>query len=161
MSSPKSYRACKRTVFWFFAACFAFAAVYKGVLRAISGYVAQNVLIIADMALAALLIIAVTVFPIYVLVARFEVSSSEVKLRKGFIIISHQFVPTSSVMSVTTVTTPLSVLTGFNFVVLNCPGARSIMPFVTRKQAREISETINEAIRHRLESESSGGDGDE
>lgn len=135
---------------------FGLAAAYRGVLRAISGYVAQNILIIADMTFAGILLVAVTVFPIYVLVARYEVSSSEVKLRKGFIVISHQFIPTSSVMSVTTVTTPLSVLTGFNFVVLNCPGAKSILPFVTRKQAREISETINDAIRHRLEN--GGGD---
>ncbi len=158
MSSPKCYRACKRTVFWFFAFAFGLEAGFKSLLHAVSGYVAQNVLIIADMAFAALMLTAVTVFPIYILVAKYEVSKKEVRLRKGFIIISHQYVPTSSVMSVTTVTTPLSLLTGFNFVVLNSPGARSIMPFVTRRQAREISETVNEAIRYRLRSSGGGSE---
>ncbi len=158
MDSPKCYRACRRAVFWFFAIAFGLEAGFKSILRAISGYVPQNILIIADMAWAALLLLAVTVFPVYVLVAKYEVSSREVRLRKGILILSHQYVPASSVMSVTTVTTPLSVLTGFNFVVLNCPGAKSILPFVTRKQAREIADTVNEAIRKRL---ASGGEGSE
>lgn len=156
MFIPKIYRACKRSVFWFFAFAFGLEAAFKSLLHAISGYVSQNILIIADMTWAALMITAVTVFPVYILVAKYEVSGKEIKLRKGFFILSHQFVPTSSVISVTTVLTPLSVITGFNFVVLNCPGAKSIMPFLTRKQAREISETVNEAIRHRLEG--SGGE---
>ena len=156
MTEVKSYKACKRTVFWFFVFAFGLEAAFKSALHAVSGFVAQNILIIIDMVWAATLMTAVTVFPIYVLVAKYEVSPDRVKLRKGFFLISDQFVPTSSVMSVTTVMTPLSVITGFNFVVLNSVGAKSIMPFVTRKQAREIAETVNEAIRHRLEN--SGGD---
>ena len=101
--------------------------------------------------------LSVIVFPIYILVAKYEVSSKDVRLRKGVVILSHQYVPLSSVTSVTTVTTPLSVLTGFNFVVLNSPGAKSIMPFVTRRQAREISSVVNDAIRHRLYA--GGGEG--
>ncbi len=150
MTAPKSYRACRRAVFWFFVLAFGLEAGFKSILHAISGYVAQNILIITDMTFASLLILAVMVFPVYILVAKYEVSSSEVRLRKGIIILSHQYVPLSSVTSVTTVTTPLSVLTGFNFVVLNCPGSKSILPFVTRKHAREIADTVNEAIKHRL-----------
>ena len=157
MISPKSYRACRRSVFWFFVLAFGLEAGFKSLLHAVSGFVAQNILIIADMVFASLLILSVIVFPMYILIAKYEVSKSDVKLRKGVVILSHQYVPLSSVTSVTTVTTPLSVLTGFNFVVLNCPGAKSILPFVTRRQAREISDTVNEAIRHRLSA--SGGEG--
>ncbi len=153
MVSPKCCRACRRTVFWFFLFAFGLEAGFKSLLRAISGYVAQNILIIADMVFASLLILAVIVFPIYVLVAKYEITQRDVKLRKGFFIISHQYVP----LSVTTVTTPLSVLTGFNFVVLNCPGSKSIMPFVTRRQAREISDIVNGAIKKRI---GGGGDGE-
>lgn len=149
------YRACKRTVFWFFLYALGLEAAFKYGLRAVSGILPQTALIIADMVWAAMLITAVTVFPIYVLVARYEVSPQQVKLRKGFFIITDQYVPTASVMSVTTVKTPLSVLTGFNFVVLNSVGAKSIMPFVTRKQANQITEVVNEAIKQRLEK--SGG----
>ena len=149
MDSPKCCRACRRTVLWFFLFAFGLEAGFKSLLRAISGYVAQNILIIADMVFASLLMLAVIVFPI---------TQRDVKLRKGFFIISHQYVPLSSVTSVTTVTTPLSVLTGFNFVVLNCPGSKSIMPFLTRRQAREISEIVNAAIKSRIES--CGGDGE-
>jgi hypothetical protein len=39
--------------------------------------------------------------------------------------------------------------------VLNSVGAKSIMPFVTRKQANQITEVVNEAIKQRLEK--SGG----
>lgn len=158
MDSPKCCRACRRTVLWFFLFAFGLEAGFKSLLRAISGYVAQNILIIADMTFASLLMLAVIVFPIYVLVAKYEITQRDVKLRKGFFIISHQYVPLSSVTSVTTVTTPLSVLTGFNFVVLNCPGSKSIMPFLTRRQAREISEIVNAAIKSRIES--CGGDGE-
>lgn len=156
MDSPKCYRACRRTVFWFYLFAFGLEALFKSILRTISGYVAQNILIIADMTFSSLLILSVIVFPIYVVAAKFEVSSKEVKLRKGFILISHQFVPLHSVSSVTTVTTPLSFFTGFNFVVLNSPGSKSIMPFVTRRQAREVSDIVNEAIRRRVGSV--GGD---
>ncbi len=155
MTEVKRYRACKRTVFWFFVVAFGLEAGFKYALHAISGFVAQNVLIIIDMAWAAIMMTAVTVFPIYILVARYDVSTTKVRLRKGFFIISDQFVPTSSVMSVTTVMTPLSFITGFNFVVLNSAGAKSILPFVTRRQAREISDTVSKAIKQRLDN--SGG----
>ena len=156
MTQVRTYKACKRTVFWFFLFAFGLEAAFKYALHAVSGLVPQNVLIIADMAWAAVMMTAVTVFPIYVLVAKYEVSPGQVKLRKGFFIITDQFVPTASVMSVTTVKTPLSVLTGFNFVVLNSVGARSIMPFVSRKQAKQITDVVNEAIKQRLE-KSGGG----
>ena len=152
MSEVKTYKACKRTAFWFFVVAFGIHTAFKAVLKAISGYLPQNVLIIADMAEAALMIIAVTVLPIYILIAKYEVSGDSVKLRTGIVLILHQYVPTSSVLSVTTVMTPLSILTGFNFVVLNSPGAKTVMPFVIRKQAREISATVNGAIRQRTES---------
>jgi membrane protein YdbS with pleckstrin-like domain len=157
MIAPKSYRACRRSVFWFFVFAFGLEAGFKSLLHAVSDYVAQSILIISDMVFASLLMLSVIVFPIYILVAKYEVSSKDVRLRKGVVILSHQYVPLSSVTSVTTVTTPLSVLTGFNFVVLNSPGAKSIMPFVTRRQAREISSVVNDAIRHRLYA--GGGEG--
>ena len=60
MFIPKIYRACKRSVFWFFAFAFVLEAAFKSLLHAISGYVSQNILIIAVMTWAALMITAVT-----------------------------------------------------------------------------------------------------
>ncbi len=153
MAQAKTYKACKRTVLWFFVFAFALHTAFKSGLKAISGFAPQNVLIIIDMTWASLIIVAVTVFPIYVLVAKYEVTQDNVRLRKGFILFSHQLVPLSSVMSVTTVTTPLSVLTGFNFVVLNSPGSKSIMPFVTTRQAKEVSKMIEDEIQRQVTGE--------
>ena len=149
MEQEKNYTACKRTVFWFFIFSFGLHTGFKAGLKAVSNFLPQNVLIIADMVWEALIILLIIAFPVYVLVARYTINSQSARLRTGVLLISHQYVPFDSVLSVTTVLTPLSFITGFNFVVPTSPGAKSVMSFLTRRQAREISQVINDAIQKR------------
>ena len=60
-----------------------------------------------------------------------------------------QFMLTESVKSVTTVITPLSRFTGMNFIVLNALGSKLLMPFLSKKDAMEITSIINQSIRAR------------
>lgn len=151
MEQEKSYKACKKTVFWFFIVLIVLHIAFEIVLKRVDEYFPENVIVIAQMAWSAITAISVIIFPIYVIVAKYSVCSKNVKLRTGFLLISHQYVPIDSVLSVTTVITPLSSITGFNFVVLNSPGAKSVMSFLDRDNAREISHNINEYIKHRME----------
>lgn len=89
------------------------------------------------------------VLPFYFIRAYFTVSSKEVTALTGLIITARHFLPTSSIKSVTTIITPLGSITGLNFVVLNCLGARLLIPFMSRKNAMEISAVVNTAIRRR------------
>lgn len=92
---------------------------------------------------------AVLVLPFYFHKCCFTVSSKEITAKGGLIITSNHFMLTESVKSVTTVITPLSRITGLNFVVLNTLGARLVMPFLSKHDALEITSAINNTIRKR------------
>lgn len=92
---------------------------------------------------------AVLVLPFYFHKAQFTVSSKEVTAKGGLIVTTKHFMLTESVKSVTSIITPLSRLTGLNFVVLNTLGAKLMMPFLSRKDAEEITASINNSIRMR------------
>ncbi len=95
------------------------------------------------------------VLPFYFRKAYFTVSSKEVTACTGLIITARHFMPTTSIKSVTTIITPLGSITGFNFVVLNSLGANLLIPFMSRKDAMEISAIVNSAVRTRERNEKS------
>lgn len=63
--------------------------------------------------------------------------------------VNYILMPTSAIKSVTTIITPLGSITGLNFVVLNALGARLLIPFMSRRDAMEISAIVNSSIRNR------------
>lgn len=89
------------------------------------------------------------VLPFYFRKAYFTVSSREVTACTGLITTARHFMPTASIKSVTTIITPLGSVTGLNFVVLNSLGAKLLIPFMSRKDAMEISAIVNSAVRTR------------
>ncbi len=95
---------------------------------------------------------AVLVLPFYFHKARFTVSGKEITAKGGLIVTTRQFMLTQSVKSVTTVMLPLGGLTGFNFIILNALGARVVLPFLSKKDAAEISAAVNNSIRSRGQS---------
>ena len=89
------------------------------------------------------------VLPFYFIRSYFTVSSKEVTAFTGLFFTMRHFMPTSAIKSVTTIITPLSGITGFNFVVLNALGAKLLIPFISRRDAMEISAIVNNSIRNR------------
>lgn len=92
---------------------------------------------------------AVLVLPFYFHKACYTVSNKEITAKSGLIITSKQFMLTSAVKSVTSILLPLGKLTGMNFIILNALGSRLVIPFMTRRNAEEIAELINNSIRSR------------
>lgn len=92
---------------------------------------------------------AVFILPIYFFSSYFTISSTEITVKAGMIVTTKQFMPTSSVKSVTAIITPLSKITALNFVVLNALGSRVVLPFLTKKNVDEITAEINHSIRNR------------
>lgn len=83
------------------------------------------------------------VLPFYFIRSYFTVSSKEVTAFTGLFFTMRHFMPTSAIKSVTTIITPLGSITGLNFVVLNALGARLLIPFMSRRDAMEISAIVN------------------
>ena len=89
------------------------------------------------------------VLPFYFIRSYFTVSSKEVTAFTALFFTMRHFMPTSAIKSVTTIITPLGSITGLNFVVLNALGARLLIPFMSRRDAMEISAIVNSSIRNR------------
>ena len=92
---------------------------------------------------------AVLVLPFYFHKARYTVSSKEITAKSGLVMTSKQFMLTSAVKSVTSILLPLGRLTGMNFIVLNALGSRLVIPFLSRRDAEEIAELVNNSSRSR------------
>jgi membrane protein YdbS with pleckstrin-like domain len=92
---------------------------------------------------------AVLVLPFYFHKAQYTVTNKEITAKGGLIVTSKQFMLTSAVRSVTSILLPLGRLTGMNFIILNALGARLVIPFLSRRDAEEISELVNNSIRSR------------
>lgn len=115
-------------------------------------------LALADRKLALVLLICfwalsamVMVFgvPRYYRFTKLDLSPEEICYRSGFISDSRQYMPTSSVKSVTTIITPMSRYTGLNFVIINALGSKIIVPFMRKSDCREATEYINSLIKAR------------
>lgn len=94
---------------------------------------------------------AVLVLPFYFHKAGYTVSSKEITAKSGLIVTSKQFMLTSAVKSVTAIFLPLGRFTGMNFIVLNALGSRLVIPFLSKRDAQEIADQVNNSIRSRGE----------
>ena len=60
-----------------------------------------------------------------------------------------QMMPLSSVKSVTAIYVPFGNVLGYNIVILNAQGTNLIIPFIPLRDAKEITDIINNEIRKR------------
>ena len=94
-------------------------------------------------------VIALFVMPVFFFGAFATVSDKEITLNRTFIFRVKSFMPVTSVKSVTTIMLPLGRFFGLNFVAFNAMGSRLMIPFLSKKDAIEITAVINGAIRRR------------
>lgn len=87
-------------------------------------------------------------FPIIFAKSYYTVSSDEIQKLSGMFFVRRQYMKTSSVQYITTVITPFSSLTGLNFIVINALGGQLILWFLSKKDALEISASLNRSIRY-------------
>ena len=98
-----------------------------------------------------ILLIAVIVIPHYFLHAKVIITKNEIATSGGFIFLKNDYMPISSIKSISVIITPLGRFTGFNFAVINALGARILICFMRKSDLTEIAETINALIRSREE----------
>ncbi|MBP3273319.1 MAG: PH domain-containing protein [Ruminococcus sp.] len=93
------------------------------------------------------ILIAAIVIPHYFICAKFMITKKEIASVGGFFSQKSDYMPISSVKSVSVIITPLGILTGFNFVTINALGARMVFGFLRKTDAKDIAATVNELIR--------------
>ena len=97
-------------------------------------------------------VVSLLLLPIYYFNTFYTVSSKVVTARTGIIVTAKQLMPVSSVKSVTTIQVPFGNILGYNFVILNAQGTNLIIPFILKKDAKEIADIVNNSIRNRASS---------
>lgn len=79
-----------------------------------------------------ILLIAVIVIPHYFLHAKVIITKNEIATSGGFIFLKNDYMPISSIKSISVIITPLGRFTGFNFAVINALGARILICFMRK-----------------------------
>lgn len=93
-----------------------------------------------------ILLAAVIVIPHYFIHAKIIITKNEIATAGGFITYKNDYMPISSIKSISVVITPLGTVTGFNFVIVNSLGARMVLCFLKKKDVIAISKNVNELI---------------
>lgn len=96
-----------------------------------------------------ILLIAIIVIPHYFIHSKVVITNNEIAAAGGFITYKNDYMPISSIKSVSVVITPLGTLTGFNFVIVNSLGARMLLCFLRKNDVNAIAQRVNELIRSR------------
>lgn len=96
-----------------------------------------------------ILLIAIIVIPHYFIHSEVVITNNEIAAAGGFITYKNDYMPISSIKSVSVVITPLGTLTGFNFVIVNSLGARMLLCFLRKNDVNAIAQRVNELIRSR------------
>lgn len=103
--------------------------------------------IISQTAWLLILLVSVFVIPHYFLRAKLVITESEIAAAGGYFSYRTDYMPVSSIKSVSVIATPLGFVTGLNFVVINALGARLLISCLRKRDAEEIAELINRQIR--------------
>ena len=103
--------------------------------------------IISQAAWLMILLVSVFVIPHYFLRAKLVITESEIAAAGGYFSYRTDYMPVSSIKSVSVIATPLGFITGLNFVVINALGARLLISCLRKRDAEEIAELINRQIR--------------
>lgn len=96
-----------------------------------------------------ILLIAIIVIPHYFIHSKVVITNNEIAAAGGFITYKNDYMPISSIKSVSVVITPFGTLTGFNFVIVNSLGARMLLCFLRKNDVNAIAQRVNELIRSR------------
>lgn len=144
----KRYLPAKRAMLTFYALLAALgAALNIMIYRYVTVLPEEYLRIVSTVMWAFLVLIAVIVVPHYFFCAKLILTNNEIASAGGFITVKNDYMPISSVKSVSVIITPLGSLTGFNFVVINALGARMLFSFLRKKDAKDIAASINSLIR--------------
>ncbi|MCD8328036.1 MAG: hypothetical protein LUC25_02950 [Ruminococcus sp.] len=99
---------------------------------------------------AAVTILYTCVFlPIYFKSSRYTIGPKDIKKQAGMFFFSKQYMKLESIQYVSSIISPLSQFTGLNFVTINAFGGRIVFMFLTRNDALEIINYLEDYIKRR------------
>lgn len=93
--------------------------------------------------------VACVMIPLYFKRSSIEVSHDEIIQTTGMLTKKSEYMPMESVKSVTTIVTPMSRLTGLNFIIINALGSKIILSFMRKNDCTEATKYINDIIKSR------------
>lgn len=102
--------------------------------------------IVAGIMWGLILISALLFIPHYFFHAKVVITKNEIAASGGFFYVKDDYMPIGSVKSVSVISTPLGLITGFNFVVINALGSRVALSFLRLRDAKDIAATVNSMI---------------
>lgn len=88
-------------------------------------------------------------FPLFYKKTRFMVSKDDIVKYTFLFTFKYQYMTMDSVRSVSTIITPLSRVTGLNFIIINALGSKMLLPFILKDDCLEITKYFNEIISNR------------
>lgn len=91
--------------------------------------------------------VASVYLPFYFKSAGYYINSDKIIKKTGVFIKTNQCMKVTSVQYITSVTTPFSKHTGFNFVILNSFGGKLILAFLSKKDMDDITLFIFNKIK--------------
>lgn len=146
----KRYRPAKRAMLTFYLLLAALGAASDILLYSYVSMLSVEILrIVSIIFWVLILLIALFAVPHYFIHAKVVLTKNEVAYCGGFITFKDDYMPISSIKSVSVIVTPLGFLTGFNFVIINALGARIFLPFFKKSDVYELCGGINELISER------------
>ncbi len=95
------------------------------------------------------IVILFIAMPIYFSRTNYFISKNEIAKQSGIIYFTRQIMRTESIQYVTTLSTPLSSFSGFNFIFFNALGGRVVLFFLSKKDMNEIDALISANIRQK------------
>ncbi len=143
----KKYLPAKRAMLTFYVLlCLIGAALNYIIYRYVTVIPEEYLQIVSTIMWSIVVLVAAIVVPHYFICARAVITGNEIAAAGGFINTRSDYMPVSSVKSVSVIVTPLGVLTGFNFVIINALGARLVLSFLRKSDALDIAARINGMI---------------
>ena len=119
------------------------------IYRYVSMLPAKLLRIISMVMWGLIIVVAVIVIPHYFIRSKFIITNNEIASAGGFFTYKNNYMPISSIKSVSVIITPLGSVTGFNFAVINSLGARLLTCFLKKIDLMEISQRLNMLISSR------------
>lgn len=146
----KKYLPAKRAMLTFYLLLAAAGTALDFILYRYVTMLPTEILQLISMLLWALiLLVALIVIPHYFIYSKTVITKNEIATAGGFFTYKNDYMPISSVKSVSVIVTPFGGLTGFNFVIINALGAKLIICFLRKKDVMMISKDISEMILSR------------
>ncbi|MCD8094718.1 MAG: hypothetical protein LUE12_01120 [Ruminococcus sp.] len=146
----KKYLPAKRAMLTFYLLLAVIGAALNILLYRYVTMLSDEVLwIISAVIWFLILIVAIAVIPHYFIHAKVVLTNNEVAVAGGFFTYKNDYMPISSIKSVSSMITPLGSVTGFNFVVINALGSRLILCFMRKKDVLSFVDSLNKLITQR------------